>query len=354
VKASKATNRHALGDPYVKFFRWAADRLQGRDGIVCYVSNNSFVDQLAFDGMRKHLAQDFAHIYHLDLHGNVRRNPKLSGSTHNIFGIQVGVGITLAIRKTQSAERLLHYFRVPEMWRRTEKLEFLAEKKSVSGIEWKLLQPDTRNTWLTEGMDIDFEAFMPIGTRDSKFGQKLELRSVFRMYTNGVKTNRDDWVYDFNSTSLREKIVRCIEEYNSEIDRWKRAERPDDVDNFVSYDDKKMKWSRDLKSDLKREKYARFDFSKMRFSLYRPFTIKCYFFDPILSQDIFLHPRFFPSTNDEENIAICLTDVGSEKPFMVQVTNIIPDLHLVGAGASTQCFPFYTYSEDGSNRRENQ
>ena len=82
----------------MKFFRWATDRLDGRDGIVCFVSNNSFVDQIAFDGMRKHLMQDFTHIDHIDLHGNVRKNPKLSGTTHNVFGIQVGVGITLAVR----------------------------------------------------------------------------------------------------------------------------------------------------------------------------------------------------------------------------------------------------------------
>src|SRR5207248_8396372 len=94
VKGSKATNTRALSDAYVKFFRWAADRLQGRDGIVCFVSNNSFVDQIAFDGMRKHLLQDFTQIYHLDFHGNVRKNPKLSGTTHNVFGIQIGVGIS--------------------------------------------------------------------------------------------------------------------------------------------------------------------------------------------------------------------------------------------------------------------
>ena len=65
-------------------------------------------------------------IDHLDLHGNVRRNPKLSGTTHNVFGIQVGVGITLAIRK-RGAERRLRYHRVPEMWRKREKLDFLAK-----------------------------------------------------------------------------------------------------------------------------------------------------------------------------------------------------------------------------------
>src|SRR5579872_1346416 len=117
-KDSKATLTNKLYDSYVKFFRWATDRLQGRDGIVCFVSNNSFIDQIAFDGMRKHLLQDFTQIYHLDFHGNVRKNPKLSGTTHNVFGIQVGVGITVAVRCSQSNKRALYYYRVPEFWNR--------------------------------------------------------------------------------------------------------------------------------------------------------------------------------------------------------------------------------------------
>jgi predicted helicase len=52
-------------------------------------------------------------------------------------------------------------------------------------------------------------------------------------------------------------------------------------------------------------------------------------------------------------MALCLTGIGSEKPFMVMITNQIVDHHLVGAGSSTQCFPFYIYDDDGSNRREN-
>src|ERR1700677_313796 len=55
ARDSKATNKNSLSDMYVKFFRWATDRLEGRDGIVCFVSNDSFLDQIAFDGMRKHL-----------------------------------------------------------------------------------------------------------------------------------------------------------------------------------------------------------------------------------------------------------------------------------------------------------
>lgn len=98
AKDSTATNKNSLSDPYVKAIRWASDRI-GDEGIVAFVSNNSFVDNLAFDGMRKNLEQDFDEIYVLDLGGNVRKNPKLSGTTHNVFGIQVGVSINIFVRK---------------------------------------------------------------------------------------------------------------------------------------------------------------------------------------------------------------------------------------------------------------
>jgi predicted helicase len=102
AKDSHATNKNALSDPYVKAFRWASDRI-GDEGIVALVSNNSFIESLAFDGMRKHIERDFDEVYVLDLGGNVRKNPKLSGTTHNVFGIQVGVSINIFVRKRAAA-----------------------------------------------------------------------------------------------------------------------------------------------------------------------------------------------------------------------------------------------------------
>ena len=92
AKDSKATLKNKLSDPYVKAIRWASDRI-GEEGVVAFVTNNGFLDGVAFDGMRKHLVGDFDVIYVLDLSGNVCKNPKLSGTTHNVFGIQVGVSI---------------------------------------------------------------------------------------------------------------------------------------------------------------------------------------------------------------------------------------------------------------------
>ena len=123
VKDLKATLKNQLYDAYVRFFRWATDRLQEHDGIVCLVSNNSFVDRIAFDGMRKNLLKDFSQIYHLDLHADIRKNPKLSGTTHNVFGIQVGVGITVAVRRSKSSDKkavLLSRTRILAQNRETE------------------------------------------------------------------------------------------------------------------------------------------------------------------------------------------------------------------------------------------
>ncbi len=97
-KGSKATLLRKLNDPYVKAIRWASDRI-GDEGIVAFVTNNSFVNEITFDSMRKCLEEDFDSIHILDLGGNTRKNPKLSGTTHNVFGIQVGVSINFFISK---------------------------------------------------------------------------------------------------------------------------------------------------------------------------------------------------------------------------------------------------------------
>nr|WP_199302038.1 hypothetical protein [Pseudanabaena cinerea] len=98
AKASKATLKNSLSDPYVKAIRWASDRI-GDEGVVAFVTNNSFIDGIAFDGMRQYLEQEFDQIYVFDLGGNIRKNPKLSGTTHNVFGIQVGVSVNIFIRR---------------------------------------------------------------------------------------------------------------------------------------------------------------------------------------------------------------------------------------------------------------
>ena len=155
AKGSKATLLRKLNDPYVKAIRWASDRV-GDEGIVAFVTNSSFVNEITFDGMRKCLQQDFDSIYILDLGGNVRKNPKLSGTTHNVFGIQVGVSINFLVKRNgtgQPKQAKIFYYRTDEFWRKEEKYDFLNEKGYLETVEWQEISPDSKHNWLTAGLD---------------------------------------------------------------------------------------------------------------------------------------------------------------------------------------------------------
>jgi len=346
AKDSKATLKNKLYDPYVKFFRWAVDRLQGRDGIVCFVTNNSFVDQIAFDGMRKHLLQDFTRIYHLDLHGNVRQNPKLSGTTHNVFGIQVGVGITLAVRSSKQKDHYLYYYRVPETWRKEQKLAWLAERKSLSGVPWQELKPDTRQSWLVPENADEYSTFVPTIAKESE--------SIFGLCSLGIATNRDEWVYDFSKDGLEEKVKRQIKNYNYEVFRLSQEDEPPaDLDAFINCDHSFLKWTDRLKTALENGQTLKYDSSQIRHAMTRPFVKEFVYFDSLLVHRRYQQHRIFP-TDVAENRVIAVSQIGfRSSTYNAFMTDCIPDLHLCASVDGHQCFPFYVYDEDGTSRNEN-
>ena len=352
ARASKASLNTKVYDAYVRFFRWATDRLQGRDGIIAFVTNNSFVEQIAFDGMRKHLTDDFTTIYHLDLGGNVRKHPKLSGTTHNVFGIQVGVGITILVRRRaeEAKARIRHHAQAVDA-RAKDRLAELQAWGSIANVPWNDFTPDSKQTWLTEGLEAEFDTYPAIGTREGK-ASKLQPEVLFKTYSLGVNTARDSVVYDFKRDALIPRVQQFIEDYNAEVDRWIRAGRPKNADSFVNY--ARVKWSEHLKGELTRGKQAEFDAAKIRRAIYRPFCKQYLYYDGTLIDRPGLLPSIFPAPDAEkENAVFCLTAIGSEKDFMLIAANFITDLHLTGAGTGAQCFPFYVYAEDGTNRQEN-
>ena len=173
-------------------------------------------------------------------------------------------------------------------------------------------------------MQADYESFLPMGSKDAK-ASKIDANALFSNYSRGVATSRDDWAYDFGAKSLATKMQRLIDTYNSEVDRWKRrTDEAASVDEFVKYDDTSIKWSRDLKLDLQRGKYADFAARKIRTSMYRPFTKQYLFFDRVINEEVYVFPRFFPTAESEaENLVICVVNE-EQIPFSAQVTNYIP------------------------------
>ena len=351
-KDSTAGNRNAMADPYVKAIRWAADRV-GEEGVVALVTNSGFLDAIAADGMRKHLAEDFDAVYILDLGGNVRKNPKLSGTTHNVFGIQVGVSINFLVKiggKSDSQARLF-YAPVDEFWRKEEKYRYLDEKEHFANVDWKRITPNKRHTWLTEGLHAEFETYMPMGIRGARAKKDTAADAIFQKFSNGVQTNRDSWAYNFSRNALYENMSRTIQFYNEQVFKWeRRGNQPVNVDDFVTYDDENISWSSTLKRKLTSGQIAEYAETKVRQSLYRPFTKTNLFFDRILNHAVFGFPSIFPVPETEAKNRVIWLKVGGDWPMFALMADKIPDQLPQGG---SQCFPYYTYDEDGSNRREN-
>jgi predicted helicase len=350
ARDSKATLKNKLNDPYIKAIRWASDRI-GEEGVVALVTNNSFLDDDPFDGVRKHLAKDFDSILILDLGGNVWRNPKLSGTTHNVFGIKVGVSINFFVRKRISGIRTasIHYARLDEYLRKEEKYKYLDDAGQVRKVPWALVNPDRNQTWLSQGRVAHFKEFLSFGDKETKSAKSRNVETIFKTYSLGVSTNRDQVVYDFDEHRLLERVEKVCDDYNAEVERYKKKGKPKDLDNFIDY--RTIDWSDTLKGRLKRGVLAQFDASRIRPVTYRPFTKRYLYYDELLNDRPGLFSRFFPGIDSETENRVLAVCKHSQIPFSVQILSNIPSLDV--GGRPSQCFPFYTYNEDSTNRREN-
>ena len=380
AKDSTATNKNALYDTYVKALRWASERI-GEQGIIALVTNNSFLDSTSFDGMRQHLAEDFDEIYVVDLGGNARKGSLVSNT--NVFDIRVGVSINFFVknpfRRSQGTgpratvpsgldgiagdrpprygegdnSARIFYYRTDDMWNKHQKFAFLAEAEHIGNIPWQTLTPDERHTWLTEGLQGDFNTFLPIGSRTAKRSKGDATGVIFHRYGIGLQTARDAWLYNFNRETLIEKVKATSDTYNTEMLRWQNTPETErsNIDDFVVDDNTQIKWSSGLKQKLLSGQRAEFSSENIRKSLFRPFTKTNLFFDNVLTHRRSIFPVTFPNLESEgENRVFCVSSVGALKPFHVLMVSAMPDYHLTG---DSQCFPFYVYDEDGSNRREN-
>jgi predicted helicase len=342
-KASAAVNKNTLADPYVKAFRWASDRI-GEDGLVAFVTNSAFLEAIAGDGIRKHLAADFNSIYILDLGGNVRRNPKLSGTTHNVFGIQVGVSIALLVRNRSSQhERQVFLFRSPEYANRQQKYALLDGAGDVSQVKWEKIKPDGRLNWVVLENAEQFGELVGLHAHEGQGG-------IFEAYSNGIQSNRDDWVFNFDRGESGRNAQRLVTTYGSELDRWNRLPAKPPVDTFVLHDDHRIKWCSKLKQLLENNVRIEFDTRYETEAQYRPFTKDWLYFDPKVIHRPGQIADFFPPGKKADNVILAIT-AHSQIPFSLQALDRVACLDV--GGRPSQVFPFYTYSEDGAHRREN-
>ncbi|MCP2728648.1 type ISP restriction/modification enzyme [Limnofasciculus baicalensis] len=246
----------------------------------------------------------------------------------------------------------IYYARMDEFWRKEQKLSCLEKFESLQDVDWQEIQPNTKYVWLTEGFEDDFVSFIALGSRETKALKGDVTDCIFKIFSNGVKTNRDSWAYNFVSKDLALNIQRMISTYNEQLIQWQQKENKNiNIDDFITNDDTKLSWSGDLKEHLKRGVCVKFNPEKLRRSLYRPFVVSWLYFDRHLNNRRYQFPYIFPTEETErENQVICFSYFGITKPFHCVITHSLPDFHLTG---DSLCFSFYIYEKEGNNRQEN-
>ena len=333
VEESSAQKTHQY-DMYKRFIRWASDRLAD-DGVIAFITNRAYLDARQDDGFRKVAGDEFTDVYVLDLGSDVRRNPKISGTTHNVFGIQTGVAIGFFVRdKSRTGQCNIHYAHREDAETAADKLIYLREA-GMQDIDFDRVTPDEFGQWLGQSIRrYDFQRLMPLASRETKFAKAAsDERAVFRLFTNGVKTNRDEWVYDFDVANLRSKSLFFADEYNGFLDAGDQSYKP------------VIKWSRDLRNEFQRSRRIIYSEANRIQSMYRPFVAKHHFADFTMN-DVLTgnHYEMFGPDLKQPNKVICFSGVASSKPFQVLATDRLFGFDTL---EKTQCLPLYRYTAEG-------
>ena len=323
---TEATLKNSLYDSYIRAYRWASDRI-GEKGIIGFVTNAGWIDSNSADGMRKCLAEEFSAIYVYHLKGNARtQGEQRRKEKDNVFGegSRAPVAIVFLVKNPEATEHGKIYFHaVGDYLTRDEKLAELKRNVSIAHTQVNEIVPDAHGDWLNQ-RDDSYARFMRVD------GKKTSENSIFKNYSNGVKTNRDIWVYGSDKRKVLEHVANSITFYNSQVKAL--AANP----NYeIDLDPKKMKWDRLQKNTILRGKIVEdVSVSKLYLSYYRPFFTQYLYLDRFWNNCVYQMPAIFP-TCESKNLLICSSGVGS-KEYSCLMVDHIPCLDFL---EKTQCFP---------------
>jgi predicted helicase len=343
--ASSAGLKRNLYDSYVRAFRWASDRIGDR-GVVCFVSNGSYIDTGSFDGFRKSSADEFNSIYCFNLRGNARTSGEMrQKEKDNVFGqgSRTPVAVILLVKNPDAVGPCtVRYHDIGDYLTREKKLFSIEEFGSIENIPWQTIEPDASGDWINQ-RNADFLSFAPMGDKkDSSSG------AIFDTYSLGVVTNRDSWAYNFSRSELVANMGRMVHFYDQQLGEfanWLKVHggqrTPEAVDEFIEREPTKISWTRSLKGDLRKAKRAELRPEGAVQSMYRPFCKQWLYFDRQLNEMVYQIPKLFP-TPDHANTVVHMSTGDARRPFSALISDVIPDSHLHDIG---QCFPLYYYEE---------
>jgi predicted helicase len=348
AKETDATNKNSLYDTYIKAFRWASDRLEKQNGgIICFVSNGSWIDGNAQDGFRKCIEREFSAVYVFNTRGNARTQGELRRKeAGNVFGggSRTPISITLLVKnpKAKTDKATINYYDIGDYLNREEKLDILRKHHSISnpGINWSTIVPNEHGDWISMRNDA-FEFFIPLEP-EKKY--ELHPSCFFILNSRGNESTRDSWVYNSSKNVLLHNMKSMIEYYNQQVDTFSIARHKNPnitTDQIISTDSTKISWSSSLISHLEKCNHAKFEKNKIDYSIYRPFYKQFLYRGEKIIHRRGQHDSIYPNSSIN-NLSICVSGVGVTNDFSAIVTDTLPDLELIG---KSQCFPLYYYEE---------
>ncbi|PUD76655.1 DEAD/DEAH box helicase [Helicobacter pylori] len=356
-KNSTAQNKNSTRDTLIHSMRMASDLLKDK-GVLGFVVNGSFIDSKSADGFRKCVAKDFSHLYALNLRGNARTSGeerKKQGDGIFDSGSRATVAIIFFVKDKSVQNSAIHYYEVEDYLKREAKLNLLAGFENLESVPFKEITPNDKGDWINQRND-DFEKLIPL-----KRDPKLKIfNTIFDLNSNGVKTNRDPWVYNFSQKTLMQSVQRCIETYNADLKRFneryreafkQRTKGVKSGDRYKHLNDKeittdktKIAWTDGLKNKLiNNENLPESSKERVRLALYRPFNKQWLYWDKDLINRQGRFSKIFPDKS-ARNVVIN-TGVGNGKDFSALVSDFISDCSLI---SPNQAYPLYYYDDLGN------
>jgi predicted helicase len=327
VAQSEATNNNSLYDHYIRAFRWASDRI-GESGIVCFVSNGGWLTGNAAAGVRRCFTEEFSSIRVYNLRGNQRTSGEESrkeGGKIFASGSRATIAITLLVKNPESGEHgAIYYHDIGDYLTREQKLDILTQANQ-NDPEWMQLTQDKHGDWLDKRDDA-YDDFIPVGVQE---GVKKLPTGLFTIWSRGLESDRDSYVYNYSSKNVETSAKETIQEYNLQMS--------------LPLEDRCMSggiWSRTLKGKLLRSTAIQYAPDAIRTTYYRPFCKQYAYFSSSLIDYPGMHLSAFPLENSE-NMEIAISGINAPYDFSALIYNKAPSL--TPYAGNGQCFPLYWY-----------
>ncbi|GAA6780227.1 DEAD/DEAH box helicase family protein [Helicobacter pylori] len=354
-KNSTAKVGKTTRDTLIQSIYMASDLLKDR-GVLGFVVNGGFIDSKSGDGFRKSVAQDFAHLYVLNLRGNARTSGetfKKEGGKIFDSGSRATIAIIFFVKDASVKNSAIHYYDIGDCLKREEKLNRLANFLDLDAIPFETITPNNKGDWINQRED-GFDKLIPL-----KRDKKLQNNSIFDINSGGVVSGRDPWVYNFSPNILTQSVQKCIDTYNADLKRFNARfresfkQRAKGVksragqlykqlnDSEITTDKTKIAWTRALKNNFIKNKNLQESNEKcISLAMYRPFNKQWLYFDKNLNEEQSQLPKIFPD-KDAQNVVINTTI----RNFSALVSDAIPDIHFIG---DTNAYPLYYYDDLGN------